>query len=60
MPWLRDLRRAGSGSGRQGCCPSSGVKWLDRPSHRLEHLVGIAFNSLGGARDHVGNALNGV
>lgn len=35
-------------------------EWLDRPSYRLEHLVGIAFNSLGGARDRVANALNGV
>jgi nitrite reductase/ring-hydroxylating ferredoxin subunit/uncharacterized membrane protein len=34
--------------------------WLDRPSYRLEHLIGIAFNSLGGARDPVANALNGV
>ena len=35
-------------------------EWLDRPSYRFEHLVGIAFNSLGGARDRVANALNGV
>ncbi len=34
--------------------------WLDRPSYRLEHLIGMAFNSLGGARDPVANALNGV
>ncbi len=41
-----------SGIGRQ--------RWLDRPSYRLEHLLGIAFNSLGGSRDRVANALNGV
>lgn len=35
-------------------------EWLDRPSYRFEHLVGIAFNSLGRARDRVANALNGV
>jgi nitrite reductase/ring-hydroxylating ferredoxin subunit/uncharacterized membrane protein len=35
-------------------------KWLDRPSYRLEHLIAIAFNSLGGSRDRVANALNGV
>jgi nitrite reductase/ring-hydroxylating ferredoxin subunit len=34
--------------------------WLDRPSYRFEHLVGIAFNSLGSARDRVANALHGV
>jgi hypothetical protein len=34
--------------------------WLDRPSYRFEHLVGIAFNSLGRARDRVANALHGV
>lgn len=35
-------------------------RWLDRPSYRLEHLLGIAFNSLGSSRDRVANALNGV
>ena len=35
-------------------------RWLDRPSYRLEHLVGITFNSLGRAPDVVANALNGV
>jgi nitrite reductase/ring-hydroxylating ferredoxin subunit len=35
-------------------------EWLDRPSYRLEHLLGIAFNSLGRSRDRVANALNGV
>src|SRR5438270_12191025 len=35
-------------------------RWLDRPSYRLEHLLGIAFNSLGGSRDRITNALNGV
>ena len=35
-------------------------RWLDRPSYRLEHLFGIAFNSLGGSRDRIANALNGV
>jgi nitrite reductase/ring-hydroxylating ferredoxin subunit len=35
-------------------------EWLDRPSYRFEHLVGIAFNSLGRSRDRVANALNGV
>jgi hypothetical protein len=35
-------------------------EWLDRPSYRLEHLLGIAFNSLGKSRDRVANALNGV
>jgi hypothetical protein len=34
-------------------------EWLDRPSYRLEHLVGIAFNSLGRGRDRIANALNG-
>lgn len=35
-------------------------EWLDRPSYRLEHLVGIAFNSLGRSRDRIANALHGV
>jgi nitrite reductase/ring-hydroxylating ferredoxin subunit/uncharacterized membrane protein len=35
-------------------------RWLDRPSYRLEHLLGIALNSLGSSRDRVANALNGV
>ncbi|UQX10084.1 Rieske (2Fe-2S) protein [Candidatus Mycobacterium methanotrophicum] len=35
-------------------------EWLDRPSYRFEHLVAIAFNTLGGSRDRVANALNGV
>ncbi|KZS83588.1 Rieske 2Fe-2S domain-containing protein [Mycobacterium persicum] len=34
--------------------------WLDRPSYRLEHLISFGFNALGGARDRVTNALNGV
>jgi hypothetical protein len=35
-------------------------EWLDRPSYRFEHLVGIAFNALGRGRDRIANALNGV
>jgi nitrite reductase/ring-hydroxylating ferredoxin subunit len=35
-------------------------EWLDRPSYRLEHLLSLAFNSLGRSRDGVANALNGV
>jgi nitrite reductase/ring-hydroxylating ferredoxin subunit len=35
-------------------------EWLDRPSYRFEHLLSYAFNALGGARDRVTNALNGV
>ncbi len=35
-------------------------KWLDRPSYRFEHLLSYAYNALGGARDRVVNALNGV
>ncbi|EUA09585.1 rieske domain protein [Mycobacterium kansasii 732] len=35
-------------------------EWLDRPSYRLEHLISFGFNALGGARDRVTNALNGV
>jgi len=35
-------------------------EWLDRPSYRFEHLVGIALNSLGRSRDRVANALSGV
>jgi nitrite reductase/ring-hydroxylating ferredoxin subunit len=35
-------------------------EWLDRPSYRFEHLLGIAFNSLGSSRDRILNALNGV
>lgn len=35
-------------------------EWLDRPSYRFEHLLGIAFNSLGGSRDRILNTLNGV
>ncbi len=34
--------------------------WLDRPSYRFEHLLSYAYNALGGARDRVANALNGV
>jgi nitrite reductase/ring-hydroxylating ferredoxin subunit/uncharacterized membrane protein len=35
-------------------------EWLDRPSYRLEHVLSFAYNALGGARDSVTNALNGV
>jgi nitrite reductase/ring-hydroxylating ferredoxin subunit/uncharacterized membrane protein len=35
-------------------------EWIDRPSYRFEHLLSFAFNSLGGARNTVTNALNGV
>ena len=35
-------------------------RWLDRPSYRLEHLLSFLYNALGGARDRVVNALNGV
>ncbi|SOJ54650.1 Naphthalene 1,2-dioxygenase system ferredoxin subunit [Mycobacterium simulans] len=35
-------------------------RWLDRPSYRLEHVLSFGFNALGGARDRVANALNGV
>lgn len=35
-------------------------EWLDRPSYRFEHFLSVAFNALGGARDRVTNALNGV
>lgn len=35
-------------------------EWLDRPSYRLEHLLGVAFNALGKSRDRIVNALNGV
>ena len=35
-------------------------EWLDRPSYRLEHLLSFAYNAMGGARDRVTNALNGV
>lgn len=34
--------------------------WLDRPSYRLEHILTLLFNALGGMRDRVMNALNGV
>lgn len=33
---------------------------MDRPSYRLEHLLSFVYNGLGGARDRVTNALNGV
>jgi nitrite reductase/ring-hydroxylating ferredoxin subunit/uncharacterized membrane protein len=35
-------------------------EWLDRPSYRFEHLLSSAYNAMGGARDRVVNALNGV
>lgn len=35
-------------------------EWLDRPSYRLEHVLTLLLNGLGGARDRVTNALNGV
>ncbi len=35
-------------------------EWLDRPSYRFEHFLGMVFNALGGARDRVTNVLNGV
>jgi nitrite reductase/ring-hydroxylating ferredoxin subunit/uncharacterized membrane protein len=35
-------------------------EWLDRPSYRFEHILGVAFNALGGARDRVTNAVHGV
>jgi nitrite reductase/ring-hydroxylating ferredoxin subunit/uncharacterized membrane protein len=44
--------RALSAIGRQ--------EWLDRPSYRFEHLLSFGYNALGGARNTVTNALNGV
>ena len=35
-------------------------EWIDRPSYRFEHLLSFAYNGLGGARNAVANALNGV
>ena len=35
-------------------------EWLDRPSYRFEHVLGLVFNAFGGARNRVTNALNGV
>ncbi|EID15737.1 rieske (2Fe-2S) domain-containing protein [Mycobacterium xenopi RIVM700367] len=35
-------------------------EWLDRPSYRFEHMLSFVYNALGGARDRVTNALNGV
>ncbi|OBI44344.1 (2Fe-2S)-binding protein [Mycobacterium kyorinense] len=35
-------------------------EWLDRPSYRFEHMLGLVYNALGGARDRVTNALNGA
>lgn len=35
-------------------------EWLDRPSYRLEHILGFAFNALGSARDRVASVLHGV
>lgn len=35
-------------------------EWLDRPSYRIEHMLSFVFNALGGGRDRVMNALNGV
>ncbi|MDD4866907.1 MAG: Rieske 2Fe-2S domain-containing protein [Mycobacterium sp.] len=35
-------------------------EWLDRPSYRFEHLLSIAYNELGGARNSVTNALHGT
>lgn len=35
-------------------------EWMDRPSYRFEHLLSFAYNGLGGARNTVTNALNGV
>lgn len=34
--------------------------WMDRPSYRFENILSFVFNALGGARDRVTNALNGV
>lgn len=35
-------------------------EWMDRPSYRFENLLSFAYNGLGGARNTVTNALNGV
>ena len=35
-------------------------EWLDRPSYRFEHVLSVAYNALGSARDRVTNALSGV
>lgn len=34
--------------------------WMDRPSYRLENAMSFVYNALGGARNRVTNALNGV
>jgi nitrite reductase/ring-hydroxylating ferredoxin subunit len=35
-------------------------EWLDRPSYRFEHVLSVAYDALGSARDRVTNALSGV
>ncbi|MHA7650595.1 Rieske (2Fe-2S) protein [Mycobacterium sp. ML4] len=35
-------------------------EWLDRPSYRFEHVLALALNAWGPARDRVMNVLNGV
>lgn len=35
-------------------------EWMDRPSYRFEHLLSFVYNLMGGYRDRVTNALNGV
>lgn len=50
---VRDLgERALARLGRQ--------TWLDRPSYRFEHAVGLAMAACGGAGERVGNALQGI
>lgn len=34
--------------------------WLDRPSYRLEHTIGLAFAACGSAGQRLGNALHGT
>lgn len=56
-------RRTGSRLRRLGPAALATIgrqEWLDRPSYRFEHALSFAYNSLGGARDGVVNALNGV
>ncbi|MCV7411699.1 (2Fe-2S)-binding protein [Mycobacterium florentinum] len=46
--------------GRQVLSAIGRQEWLDRSSYRLEHALSLGYNALGGARDTVTNALNGV
>lgn len=46
--------------GERGLAVLGGQAWLDRPSYRLEHTLGLAWAACGGAGERLSNLLHGT